>query len=637
MAGAGAFQLYQPTPVTGSVRLSEVAQITGSVKIDEVANITGSVGLTEIATLTGSTYAITGSVKIDEVANITGSVGLTEIAQLTGSVYSVTGTIGLSEVAAITGTVGLSEVATITGSVGLSEVASITGSVSLSEVATVTGSFGLTEIAALTGSTYAITGSVGLSEIAQITGSIGLSEVATITGSVGLSEVATVTGSVKLSEIATITGTIGLSEVASITGTVGLSEVATITGSVRLSETSYISFAKTPNVDLFSRLRTSNLNLIFSSQPIFDALPGAWESITSSVVQTITHVSNEGAVALAIDDVENSFAYCQTKRYWRCVPGQNQQVFMSFLFKTPETNLIQRVGYFDDNDGVFLAASGSDLKMVRRSSASGALVETEVTQATWNIDSFDGNGPSSLTLDVTKVQTIVFDVQWLASGTIRVGFVVNGQIIYAHEFALSNSSNLPFVKSMNLPLRYEIRNIGGATTGASTIKQYISSIFCEGDKEKTFLSSIDKDVSPYSATTTLTSLLSLRLRSTHNHLFVEPESIFLVNGGNFATAGILHWKLLLNPTTGSALEWFNAGPTSEYSTGNVAITHTTSSVLGSGYVYISSSAKTYLKDINLGISSGSILTGDRDFLCLAVQVTNDTTNCLGSFGYRSTY
>ena len=48
---------------------------------------------------------------------------------------------------------------------------------------------------------------------------------------------------------------------------------------------------------------------------------------------------------------------------------------------------------------------------VLRSSTSGAPVEREVQQSEWNIDPFDGTGPSGITLDFTCTQILLIDAQ----------------------------------------------------------------------------------------------------------------------------------------------------------------------------------------------------------------------------------
>jgi hypothetical protein len=80
-----------------------------------------------------------------------------------------------------------------------------------------------------------------------------------------------------------------------------------------------------------------------------------------------------------------------------------------------------------------------------------------VAQDEWNLDSFDGAGPSGYTLDVTKMQMIFIDYSWYGAGTIRFGMRArNGKIVYCHRWPQNNSNQLAYQKSGNLPARYEV-------------------------------------------------------------------------------------------------------------------------------------------------------------------------------------
>jgi hypothetical protein len=54
--------------------------------------------------------------------------------------------------------------------------------------------------------------------------------------------------------------------------------------------------------------------------------------------------------------------------------------------------------------------------------------ETVVPQTNWNIDKLDGTGISGITLDISKAQILWMDIEWLGLGTVRIGFVINGNL-----------------------------------------------------------------------------------------------------------------------------------------------------------------------------------------------------------------
>jgi hypothetical protein len=80
-------------------------------------------------------------------------------------------------------------------------------------------------------------------------------------------------------------------------------------------------------------------------------------------------------------------------------------------------------------------------------------------QESWNIDKFDGLGPSGFKLDVGRMQMVYIDYTWYGAGTIRWGMRgVNGKIISCHRVPMNNVNNGAYQRSGNLPARYEVVN-----------------------------------------------------------------------------------------------------------------------------------------------------------------------------------
>ena len=96
---------------------------------------------------------------------------------------------------------------------------------------------------------------------------------------------------------------------------------------------------------------------------------------------------------------------------------------------------------------------------------SGAVVITKrtqqrVAQSSWNIDKCDGTGPSGYNLDLTKMQMLYIDYSWYGAGAIRYGFKnQRGEIIYAHRIPNANLRTEAYMRSGNLPARYECNTI----------------------------------------------------------------------------------------------------------------------------------------------------------------------------------
>ena len=79
---------------------------------------------------------------------------------------------------------------------------------------------------------------------------------------------------------------------------------------------------------------------------------------------------------------------------------------------------------------------------------------------TWNIDKCDGTGASKFNLDLTKMQMFYADYTWYGAGAIRFGFKNNrGEVTYCHRIPNNNINTEAYMRSGNLPARYETNTL----------------------------------------------------------------------------------------------------------------------------------------------------------------------------------
>ena len=84
------------------------------------------------------------------------------------------------------------------------------------------------------------------------------------------------------------------------------------------------------------------------------------------------------------------------------------------------------------------------------------VIEVRVPQSAWNMDKADGTGPSGFNIDLTKMQMWYLDYSWYGAGQVRFGFRDTiGKIIYVHRFVNNNQNPSAWMRSGNLPARYE--------------------------------------------------------------------------------------------------------------------------------------------------------------------------------------
>jgi len=222
-----------------------------------------------------------------------------------------------------------------------------------------------------------------------------------------------------------------------------------------------------------------------------------------------------------------------------------------------------------------------------RSKVTGSAVDTKIAKANWNADPLDGTGPSGVTLDLTKVQLMWLDFEWLGVGSVRFGFVITGQFIVCHTFHHANKIDSTYMTTASLPLRQEVTNTG-ATSGASQAKQICSSVITEGGYElRGRQQSIEIPIStPRDLTVAATyyPVASIRLKSSPDRLdaIVIPTALSILGVGNNA---FFNWKIVAGgDTTGGT--WTSAGDNSavEYNLGGTSFSFTGSRTLASGFI-----------------------------------------------------
>jgi len=354
-------------------------------------------------------------------------------------------------------------------------------------------------------------------------------------------------------------------------------EVTTASGSVV-----YMQPATTAG-DAFGRLRTSSpLTLFDSSHRYRDN--GLWATSTGTG-GTYAFSSGEGLINLNVTTASGANVLRETKRVCSYQPGKSLQVMNTFVMAPGKENLRQRVGYFGTANGIYVEVSGISVSsFVERNSVSGVVAETRVPQTSWNVDKLDGNGPSGFTLDITKAQIHWIDIEWLGLGTVRTGFVINGQLVHCHSFHHANLITSTYVTTASLPVRYEIENLG-TTASSSTLKQVCSTVLSEGGYElRGAQSTIGIPVAtPYDLTnaSTFYPVISIRLKSTFLDAIVILTALSIMGITNNAS---YTWKVVAGGTTTGGT-WVSAGDDSavEYNITGTSFSDAGARGLASGF------------------------------------------------------
>ncbi len=312
--------------------------------------------------------------------------------------------------------------------------------------------------------------------------------------------------------------------------------------------------------DAFGRLRTSNPFTLFDSSHRY-ADNGQWVEATTSGGSSSQN-TDQGLIDMTVTTASGAQVLRETKRVFNYQPGKSLLSILSFNFNEAKANLKQRIGYYGESNGFYLELDGtSEPVFVKRSAVTGSVVNTEISQSNWNVDPLDGNGPSGITLDLSKVQIIWFDFEWLGSGTVRCGFIINGSYIHCHSFQHANVIEGTYITTATLPIRAEIINTD-VTASSSTMKQICATVLSEGGYQLHGQSSEAKlpIASPrdLAVVSTKYPLISIRLKSNRLDGVVILDSLNVLGTTNNAN---YCWEVVQGgSTTGGS--WVSAGTTS---------------------------------------------------------------------------
>jgi hypothetical protein len=340
-----------------------------------------------------------------------------------------------------------------------------------------------------------------------------------------------------------------------IFGNIKKSQVTTI-ATTSSSTSINVSFDKM-NYDAFGRLRVSNPFTLFDSQNRY------------SKSEKFTDISNNGAhalfnsldttVDLSVANQLNSTVVRESKVVFPYQPGKSLLIKNTFAFNSLSgNNLLQRVGYYSNygnatynapynpKNGIYLDASGSVISICKANNSN----VTKVLQANWNNYTFSGEAPYFITLDLTKGQIFWIDIEWLGVGSVRTGFVINGQLIIGHTFHHANLETTTYMQTACLPIRYEIINTTNTGAGG-TLKQICSTVMSEGGYENySYVTHAGWENALYTISEPNSRiyipLVSIRLKSGRFDSIVVPCQLAIL----LSTADNLQYKFILNGTLG---------------------------------------------------------------------------------------
>jgi hypothetical protein len=369
-------------------------------------------------------------------------------------------------------------------------------------------------------------------------------------------------------------------------------------------------------IDSFGRKRVSQLRTQIDIKHTNDERDLFIEKLTNGAAT----IARDAANSMMTMTTTNSGDYAIAKTYqsFAYLSGKSSVIYMTFSGIENTTDVIKRVGYFSssesapytaDIDGIYLETDGTDLSF--NVAKNGTI--NKITQSNWNIDKLDGTGDSGVTLDISKAQILVMDFEYLGTGGVRFGFVVDNETIYAHIDKHANISTTPYMLRSNQPLRWELRQNGATAASMNYICAMVAS---EGDT-----GDVGESLSVNSGTTQLDAnvigtrynAVAIRLKSTITGAVVNIDEISTLA----TTVDNFLWEIVINPTIAGTSTFISGGASTsvEYVFGDTTNTVTGGTVLHSGYGKgDSTSVSKHENSVRIGTS----LDGTKDIIALVI-------------------
>lgn len=378
----------------------------------------------------------------------------------------------------------------------------------------------------------------------------------------------------------------------------------------------------------FGRQRVAEPYTIFDSTLRYGDDTRVWDTaLTGS--GSATHLVNESTMAMDVTTASGDKVVRETKRVFQYQPGKSHLSINTFVFAESKAGLRQRVGYFGTQNGVYLERLGTETYLVQRSYITGSVVETRVLQTAWNSDTLDGNGHSTIEMDWTKAQIFWVDMEWLGAGSVRCGFVVNGEFILAHSFHHANLIGSVYMTTATLPIRYEIENVAG-TASNSRMRHICNTVISEGGHSPRITTrSVSTPLTGINlSNTAATPLIAIRLKSTRLDGVAVPKIANFYGIQNNA-----YQYQIWNDVTLTGGTWVSAGTEShvEYNVTATAFTGGRKWLEGI-FVGGTISGETQLDFdfMNSGAQLKRKLNGTAEILLLSAQATTNNDDAIAS-------
>ena len=294
-------------------------------------------------------------------------------------------------------------------------------------------------------------------------------------------------------------------------------------------------------------IKVSTSDIVFFNTFQYGIETDVWETSTQNGGSAI-FTSNMSGVIMEVSGQSNSEVIRQTRNAMRYIPGRGAELTFGVRFTTPVPGIRRRIGLYNGSDGFYFEDDGGDYACVLVNSygSNGTPYLERVSRSNWNGDKLDGFGDSKITASADAMQMVNFEYEWYGAGQVIFKFIIDGHPRIIHTFNTGNRLAFPWSRTPFLPIRLEIKNIGGIS-GTHDLYQFSNSLTNQGFTEK--LGIAQSILTPVTGINlqnaqTFYPIISIRLKSTALQGIVLP-SFFQV--ATLDNANIFY-KLIRNTT-----------------------------------------------------------------------------------------
>ena len=336
------------------------------------------------------------------------------------------------------------------------------------------------------------------------------------------------------------------------------------------------------NTALAGATQVAALSTLFDGKILNQEDPLIWDN-----AGTGTPTFNNNTIDLAV--TAGQYRIRQARFFTPYFAGRAHRCELTATKFQFETGLTKRLGYFSSNavapydstkDGWWIESGAGTYKLIVANAG------TEIFNVDWT--AWDGYAEFA-SYDWSKFTVAHAEFLWLGGAGLRLFFKApgNAKWILAHTVSSAGTGTIPFMKSPQQPLRYEIRS----STGVGTFTAICADV---GTLSTETARARDVSVANLSTITTNTvgtiyALKGIRKVAAFRDTRVKVTSYGGGIQGTASDAGIL--LLLLNPTLSAPLTWAANSQFEEGTAVAQTITAGTGTLLASHQLFGSSSSQ----------------------------------------------